>query len=270
MNARQRVNRKRSVVQTGAAAVATPVRRYSRRRLADRQDQKRDHDARQADPDEHLLPGLHLADQGPVRRSRGLDAGVDRAADHVGESAAARDAGGVQADGAAQAVGREVVLQQRQRRRVQRRLAGADADARQEQRRVGRGEAAGHRHEAPDGDAGEDQPAAVPAIGEPGDHHPEEGVEHRERPAEQEAHLGVGDLQAMLDVRHQLRDHFAVDEREHVGQQQDHHHVPGIRGARVRHAGRGIVGGWIQVSDSRGSWVRSIRKRDVLADPDRS
>ena len=74
---------------------------------------------------------------------------------------------GAQADRPAQAVGREVVLQQRQRRRVQRGLAGADADARQEQRRVGRGEAAGHRHEAPDGDAVEDQPGGLQLSARP-------------------------------------------------------------------------------------------------------
>jgi hypothetical protein len=126
-------------------------------------------------------------------------------------------------------------------------LSDADAHPRQRELREALRQPGDRRHRAPQRGAGRDHAAPHAAVGEARDRDAGEGVEHREGPAGEEAHRGVGDAEVALDGLQQDREDLAVDEVEDVDDEQQPEHPAraggrgsgaraGALGARCRHA----------------------------------
>ena len=198
------------------------------RRLAHEAEQRDHEEAGETHGDEGGLPRLHVREQRDVREIDAAEELVEVAAHHVGGAGAQRDAHREHRGGPAQALGREIVAHQRVRRRRQRGLAHAHADAHQEQAAEAARKAAQRGHHAPEAHAHDDDPAPAEAVGEPADGHAEHDVEQREGPAVQQAELEVGDREFLADRSDQDRQHVAIDEGQDVGGQQHAEHVVGV------------------------------------------
>ena len=150
------------------------------------------------------------------------------AAEEIRQRGADVDAPGVDAERGGPPVGREVVRDQRVGGRAARRLPHADPDARQRELREVAGEPRRHRHGAPDREADGDDGAAVAAIGPARDGNAREGVEEREREADQEPHGRVGYAELGLDRPDEDREHLAIDEVDDVDHEEDREDVVGV------------------------------------------
>ncbi len=133
-------------------------------------------------------------------------------------------------DRAVQPLAREVVGDQGIGARSVDRPAGADADAAERQLPEGLGEAAEHGHQAPDGDGDREDDGALPGVDQPRHRHADQGVEHRDGRAEEQAEADVGELQVVLDRLLEKRDRPAVQLQEHQGHGEDAHRIPAGRG----------------------------------------
>ena len=190
--------------------------------LADQQQ----HQQRQGDPwrahgQERHPPAVEGGDLRPRRRTQ-------RRAEWHAE--------GIERQGQATALGREIVRDQRIGGRRAAGLSDADADPRQGQGGEVAGHAARHGEQAPNGAGRGDDPHSMRAVCKPGQWDAEGGVEQGEGQAGQHADLCVAQPQVLADRLGQDRQQLPVEKVEGVDRrQQDHDDVAVEAGA---HQGR--------------------------------
>ncbi len=149
-----------------------------------------------------------------------------------GTAEAERDRGGDHRRGETAARFRIAVEYQREARRLRRALADADPESREgEQREPLRG-GRQPRRQRPECQRDREQPRSHPAIRQSPERQREQGVEEREHRAVQQAHLGIADVEIVLDPRRQDGKDVAIEQADGVGER---HQCEGIAG-RVREA----------------------------------
>ena len=193
-------------------------------RLAQRAHPEREQQAGQADDEERDLPAGEPERRGRVRERR-VPAADDLSADREAEARAEIDAARVEREHRRAARGGEVVREQRERGGRRAGFADADGDARRGEFAEVARESRYRRRRAPERQRHRDQRATRPHVGELAERNPEERVEDRERGAEQESHLGIAEAEIALDLLVQDREDLAVDEVEHVDEDEDAEHV---------------------------------------------
>ncbi len=100
--------------------------------------------------------------------------------------------------------------------------------------------AAQRRPEAPDGDPGSDDPLAAVAVDQAGDRNADDRVEQGEGRPEQQAQVGVRQMQVRFDLPRHVGDDVGVDLQRRQRQDQQEDRVVGHAGLRP---GRGAPGG---------------------------
>ena len=207
-------------------------------RLLQRRHPQGEEQAGETDGEERRLP----ADQperpaaGEVRVPRLDDDGADQQRDAAAEVEAAR----INRQRRRPPLAREPVGQHRERRRTRRCLADADADACRAQLDEARRQARQHGHPRPDGEAEAEQPRPHPVVGEPPERDAEQRVEHGKGGAVEEAELGVGQMEVVLDVLGQDRQDLPVDEVDRIDEHEQSEDVARVGAAeRRRIAGDG-------------------------------
>ena len=128
-------------------------------------------------------------------------------------------------DEAAPVLGPEVI-DQRGAGRLRRRLADADAEARQGEHGEARGKTGKAGGGGPEQQADRQQARAHPAVGEAADRKREQRVEQREDGAVEQAHLGIADGEILLDGRREDREDLAVEQAHRVGQRDEDQRIP--------------------------------------------
>ena len=207
-------------------------------RLAHRRAHPQGHQqARHPHDEEGELPAVHLPQHGHLDGAHVLHQGHNGTAQDVGKPRAQRYPDHVNAQGAGQERFREVVADHGIGSRPQRRLPHADAHPGQEQRPEVFRQPAERRHRAPHGNAGNDEIAAVPAVGDARQRQTHDGVEQREGETGQQAVLGVGDLEGFAHGADQQPHDHAVEESKDLRDEQHSDHIPGIQPAAVVHGG---------------------------------
>ena len=134
---------------------------------------------------------------------------------------------------------RELVRQDRGRRRRAAGLADADAEACQQQLQVALGQAAQRRDAGPHRERHGEDIAAVDAIGQHGHRDAHGHVEEPRAPAGEEGHTAIAQVQLLTDRLDQRRDREAVGDVERIDERQQRQHIPAVawRGRRLRRAG---------------------------------
>ena len=197
-------------------------------------DQGRQQEARRPDDQEGQLPRMQGAEQGQTHRPGVAHQADDIAAQHHGQAGSQKQAGGVNADGAAELVGGKVVGDHRIGGRRQGGFPHPHAHPGQKQLPEAARQAAAGGGQAPQQDAGGDDGAAAAGVRQPGDGQAHGDVEDGEGEAHQQADFRVGNAQVAADGLHQQGDHLPVHEGDDVGHHQHRHHIPLIgKGARL-------------------------------------
>ena len=132
------------------------------------------------------------------------------------------------------ALGAEIVREHRVRRWTRARLADADADARDRQLQKAAREPRRRGHATPEEEADRDQLGAVPSVGDLAQRDPEDRVEDREGRSVQEAEVGVGEAEVLLQLLGEDRRDLAIDEVVDVQHHEREQHVLRVRSSDLR------------------------------------
>ena len=205
---------------------------FDPRRLAHRAQQQRQDHGDGPHHYERRVPQRGLADRRQAHSVDAAERGEHHAADEIGKPDAAEAADAEDADRRAAPRLGEIIRDQRERRRHERRLADAETHAREHQFGEAGGESRRDGAEAPQHGAEHQHVAPAVAVGVPGEGNRHQPVENRERIAVQDANLGIVDGEIAAHRRDQQRQDVAVDEIHEIAEQQEEQRV--IGGSRGR------------------------------------
>ncbi len=200
--------------------------RHAADRLAQRRDPQRDDETGNADDQECRLPAVQA--ERTAQRVSIVPALDDQAANAERQSAANVKPGRVDGERGGAQPAREPVRNQRIGARTCRRLTHADPNPRGAQHGAAARKSRHRRHRRPQGQADRHEPDAVPIVRQTAERNTEQRIENAERRPIEKTEIAVLQMEVTLDVLGEDRDDLAIDEIEHIDQEQDGQDVPGI------------------------------------------
>jgi hypothetical protein len=189
-------------------------------RLAQPPHQQRERETRQRRDDQRELPAMQQdrraarfgqpvppVSRDPAERERPADAERDRRGEHRHDETAP--------------VFGPVIIDQAGARGLARRLADADAEPRRREHAEAVRQPAKRGRGRPEQQRDRQQPRADPAIGQPPERQREQSVEQRKNGAEQQAHLGIADVQVGLDRGREDGENLPVEQAHRLSQRDE-------------------------------------------------
>ena len=173
--------------------------RARRARLANRQCEERDQQARQADEEEHELPWIHRTDQRNHHDSRFVHAPDHVGTERIRHTRSEERAHHVRAHRHAESLLRKLVRDDRHGGRAECGFARAHADAGKEQVPVTARRTGEHGHHAPDRRAERHDTRAMASVHPSADRQPQQRIEDDEAKPHEQADLRIRDLEVTFD-----------------------------------------------------------------------